>query len=245
MPHYLSKKNATLGHRLTQHYIDKTYYLLGCCNCDLRKSFCLFTTSIAFVCYFMILSILWLFRMKPRLADPSFRPQRIDILATMDNFLNLLRIRYSSPLFRLRTANAIEVRYFKFHHYIKLLHQLVHDTEVLNHLKKYFLSATNYFQHVNQHEFWSIKFSSVNNYNHHHWQLSLLLIWVIVFQALRPWYFNFRCHLQQRVRFHNTGPSLVSGVIVMSIEDGHDGFPGLSQLDPMYVKTYCNFVFDD
>ncbi|KEH43309.1 alpha-1,6-glucosidase, pullulanase-type protein [Medicago truncatula] len=84
--------------------------------------------------------------MKPRLADPSFRPQRIDILATMDNFLNLLRIRYSSALFRLRTANAI----------------------------------------------------------------------------------------QQRVRFHNTGPSLVSGVIVMSIEDGHDGFPGLSQLDPIY-----------
>jgi hypothetical protein len=52
--------------------------------------------------------------------------------------------------------------------------------------------------------------------------------------------FNFRCHLQQRVRFHNTGPSLAYGVIVMSIEDGHDGFPGLSQLDPMYVKTYCN-----
>ncbi|KAJ1435800.1 Glycosyl hydrolase, all-beta [Sesbania bispinosa] len=83
---------------------------------------------------------------KPRLADPSFKPQKIDILATVDNFLNLLRIRYSSPLFRLRTANAI----------------------------------------------------------------------------------------QQRVRFHNTGPSLVYGVIVMSIEDGHDGFPGLSQLDPIY-----------
>jgi hypothetical protein len=84
--------------------------------------------------------------MKPRLADPSFRPQKTDILATMENFLNLLRIRYSSPLFRLRTANAI----------------------------------------------------------------------------------------QQRVRFHNTGPSLAYGVIVMSIEDGHDGFPGLSQLDPIY-----------
>ncbi|CAL5209034.1 unnamed protein product [Lathyrus oleraceus] len=83
---------------------------------------------------------------QPRLADPSFRPQRSDILATMDNFLNLLRIRYSSPLFRLRTANAI----------------------------------------------------------------------------------------QQRVRFHNTGPSLAYGVIVMSIEDGHDGFPGLSQLDSIY-----------
>lgn len=31
----------------------------------------------------------------------------------------------------------------------------------------------------------------------------------------------------------------------MSIEDGHDGFPGLSQLDPMYVKTFGNFSFDD
>ncbi|RDX83602.1 Pullulanase 1, chloroplastic, partial [Mucuna pruriens] len=83
---------------------------------------------------------------KQRLANPSFRPQNIDILATMDNFLNLLRIRYSSPLFRLKTANAI----------------------------------------------------------------------------------------QQRVRFHNTGPTWVCGVIVMSIEDGHDSFPGLSQLDPIY-----------
>ncbi|CAJ1976616.1 unnamed protein product [Sphenostylis stenocarpa] len=83
---------------------------------------------------------------KPRLANPSFRPQKIDILATLDNFLNLLRIRYSSPLFRLKTADAI----------------------------------------------------------------------------------------QQRVSFHNTGPSWVCGVIVMSIEDGNDGFPGLSQLDPIY-----------
>ncbi|OIW01726.1 hypothetical protein TanjilG_03864 [Lupinus angustifolius] len=83
---------------------------------------------------------------KPRLADPSFRPQKIHIHAAVENFLNLLRIRYSSPLFCLRTANAI----------------------------------------------------------------------------------------QQRVRFHNTGPSWVGGVIVMSIEDGHDGFPGLSQLDPIY-----------
>ncbi|KAF7820192.1 pullulanase 1, chloroplastic [Senna tora] len=83
---------------------------------------------------------------KPRLADPSFKPEKSDILTTLENFLNLLRIRYSSPLFRLRTANAI----------------------------------------------------------------------------------------QERVRFHNTGPSWVQGVIVMSIEDGYDGFPGLSQLDPMY-----------
>ncbi|XP_062156540.1 pullulanase 1, chloroplastic [Alnus glutinosa] len=83
---------------------------------------------------------------KPRLADPSFNPQRSHILAAVDNFSNLLCIRYSSPLFRLTTANAI----------------------------------------------------------------------------------------QERVRFHNTGPSWVPGVIVMSIEDGHEGVPGLSQLDPTY-----------
>ncbi|KAI5346028.1 hypothetical protein L3X38_013907 [Prunus dulcis] len=83
---------------------------------------------------------------KPRLADPSFKPQKSHIIAAVENFSNLLRIRYSSPLFRLRTANAI----------------------------------------------------------------------------------------QERVRFHNTGPSLVPGVIVMSIEDGHEGVPGLSQLDPIY-----------
>ncbi|XP_035548009.1 pullulanase 1, chloroplastic isoform X3 [Juglans regia] len=83
---------------------------------------------------------------KPRLADPSFKPQRVHILAAVDNFLNLLRIRYSSPLFRLRTANAI----------------------------------------------------------------------------------------QERVHFHNTGPSGAPGVIVMSIQDGHEGVPGLSQLDPTY-----------
>ncbi|KAM1161934.1 hypothetical protein ACFX13_001081 [Malus domestica] len=84
--------------------------------------------------------------MKPRLADPSFKPQKSHILAALENFSNLLRIRYTSPLFRLRTANAI----------------------------------------------------------------------------------------QERVRFHNTGPSLVPGVIVMSIEDGHEGVPGLSQLDPIF-----------
>ncbi|XAR52318.1 Limit dextrinase [Bertholletia excelsa] len=83
---------------------------------------------------------------KPRLADPSFKPQRKHILAAVENFLNVLQIRYSSPLFRLRTANAI----------------------------------------------------------------------------------------QQRVRFHNTGPSWMPGVIVMSIEDGHQGVPGLSQLDPTH-----------
>lgn len=83
---------------------------------------------------------------KPRLADPSYKPQRSHILAAVENFLNLLQIRYSSPLFRLKTANAV----------------------------------------------------------------------------------------QRRVQFHNNGPSLVPGVIVMSIEDGHEGIPGLSQLDPVY-----------
>ncbi|PON33464.1 Glycoside hydrolase [Parasponia andersonii] len=83
---------------------------------------------------------------KPRLADPLFKPQRSHILSAVENFSDLLRIRYSSPLFRLRTENAV----------------------------------------------------------------------------------------QERVRFHNTGSSSIPGVIVMSIEDGHEGLPGLSQLDPIY-----------
>lgn len=83
---------------------------------------------------------------RPRLADPSFKPQKNHILAAINNFLDVLQIRYSSPLFRLTTANAI----------------------------------------------------------------------------------------QERVRFHNTGPSWVPGVIVMSFEDGHRGVPGLTQLDPTY-----------
>ncbi|GLT88823.1 hypothetical protein SLE2022_068320 [Rubroshorea leprosula] len=91
---------------------------------------------------------------QPRLADPSFKPQKSHILAAVENFVNVLCIRYSSPLFRLRTANAI----------------------------------------------------------------------------------------QERVRFHNTGPSLIPGVIVMSIEDGHEGFPGLSQLDPTY--SYVVVIFN-
>ncbi|KAL6123943.1 hypothetical protein ACLB2K_076459 [Fragaria x ananassa] len=84
--------------------------------------------------------------MKPRLAEPSFKPQKSHIHAAVENFSDLLHIRYSSPLFRLRTANAI----------------------------------------------------------------------------------------QERLRFHNTGPSSVPGLILMSIEDGHEGLPGLSQLDPIY-----------
>ncbi|KAI3793482.1 hypothetical protein L1987_36101 [Smallanthus sonchifolius] len=84
---------------------------------------------------------------KPRLASPSFKPHKNHIISALESFQNLLRIRYSSILFRLRTANAI----------------------------------------------------------------------------------------QERVRFHNTGPSHVPGVIVMSIEDGHEGIPGLTLLDPIYA----------
>ncbi|XP_022765473.1 pullulanase 1, chloroplastic isoform X2 [Durio zibethinus] len=91
---------------------------------------------------------------QPRLADPSFKPQRSHILAAVENFTNILRIRYSSPLFHLMTANAI----------------------------------------------------------------------------------------QERVRFHNTGPSWVPGVIVMSIEDGNEGVPGLSQLDPIF--SYIVVIFN-
>ncbi|KAI7983457.1 Callose synthase 2 [Camellia lanceoleosa] len=39
------------------------------------------------------------FRIKPRLADPSFKPESSHILAAVENFLNVLQIRYSSPLF--------------------------------------------------------------------------------------------------------------------------------------------------
>ncbi|KAM7268571.1 hypothetical protein ACFE04_010737 [Oxalis oulophora] len=83
---------------------------------------------------------------KPRLANPAYKPEKSNILAAVDNFTDLLRIRYSSPLFRLTTANAI----------------------------------------------------------------------------------------QERVRFHNNGTSWVPGVIVMSIEDGQEDDPRLSQLDPVY-----------
>lgn len=88
------------------------------------------------------------------MADPSFKPQKSHILAALENFSDVLRIRYSSPLFRLRTANSI----------------------------------------------------------------------------------------QERIRFHNTGPSAVPGVIVMSIEDGREGVPGLSQLDSNY--SYIVVIFN-
>lgn len=45
--------------------------------------------------------------------------------------------------------------------------------------------------------------------------------------------------IQERVRFHNTGSSSIPGVIVMSLEDGHDGVPGITQLDPMLVIHKC------
>ncbi|GAB2222658.1 hypothetical protein Droror1_Dr00016778 [Drosera rotundifolia] len=83
---------------------------------------------------------------QPRLANPTFKPQMSHIVAAVENFVSLLQIRYSSPLFRLSTADEIK----------------------------------------------------------------------------------------ERVRFHNTGPSSVPGVIVMSIEDGNAGTQGICQLDPKY-----------
>nr|CAD1843930.1 unnamed protein product [Ananas comosus var. bracteatus] len=50
---------------------------------------------------------------KPRLANPSFKPEKRHILAALDNFVDLLKIRYS-PLFRLGTANSIQER-VRFH----------------------------------------------------------------------------------------------------------------------------------
>jgi pullulanase-type alpha-1,6-glucosidase len=48
--------------------------------------------------------------MRPRLADPRLRPTPGDIAWTRDAFLDLLRIRSSSTLFRLRSAADIEAR---------------------------------------------------------------------------------------------------------------------------------------
>ncbi|KAK9755442.1 hypothetical protein RND81_01G025500 [Saponaria officinalis] len=91
---------------------------------------------------------------RERLANPSYKPDKNHIVAAVENFTNLLQIRYSSPLFRLRTVKDI----------------------------------------------------------------------------------------QDRVRFHNNGPSGVPGVIVMSIEDGRAGASGLSQLDPkfQYIVVIIN-----
>ncbi|MBA0659972.1 hypothetical protein Goklo_012044 [Gossypium klotzschianum] len=112
---------------------------------------------------------------QPRLADPSFKPQRSHILAAVENFTDVLCIRYSSPLFRLRTANAIQLPFVTLR---------THHSETED-------------------------------------------------QRLLP---------PERVRFHNTGPSWVPGFIVMSIEDGNEGIPGLSQLDPIF--SYIVVVFN-
>ncbi|CAN6234327.1 unnamed protein product [Urochloa humidicola] len=92
--------------------------------------------------------------MKPRLENPSFKPTKDHILAALDNFVDILKIRYSSPLFRLTTASDIE----------------------------------------------------------------------------------------QRVHFHNTGPSLVPGVIIMSIEDARNDAHEMAQLDKNFscVVTVFN-----
>ncbi|XP_056684063.1 pullulanase 1, chloroplastic isoform X2 [Spinacia oleracea] len=91
---------------------------------------------------------------KKRLANPSYKPDKNHIIAAVENFTNLLQIRYSSPLFRLRSAKDIE----------------------------------------------------------------------------------------DRVRFHNNVPSWIPGLIAMSIEDGHAGAPGLSQIDPkfQYIVVIIN-----
>ncbi|KAA3453437.1 Pullulanase 1, chloroplastic-like protein [Gossypium australe] len=124
---------------------------------------------------------------QPRLADPSFKPQRSHILAAVENFKDVLRIRYSSPLFRLRTANAIQVR------------KAIYD-------------------------FCFTRFS--------------LRFYDIVVELNQ----GYSLCSQERVRFHNTGPSWVPGFIVMSIEDGNEGIPGLSQLDPVF--SYIVVVFN-
>lgn len=48
--------------------------------------------------------------MRSLLSNPSLKPSKKHILAAMANFQELLRIRFSSPLFRLKTANAIQAR---------------------------------------------------------------------------------------------------------------------------------------
>jgi hypothetical protein len=48
--------------------------------------------------------------MRPLLADPALRADRTAILATRDRFEELLRIRRSSPLLRLRTGAEVQAR---------------------------------------------------------------------------------------------------------------------------------------
>ncbi|EPS70961.1 hypothetical protein M569_03797, partial [Genlisea aurea] len=51
---------------------------------------------------------------RARLGDPAFKPRTSHILAALDNFCTLIGIRYSSPLFRLKTASEILER-VRFH----------------------------------------------------------------------------------------------------------------------------------
>jgi pullulanase len=48
--------------------------------------------------------------MRSLLGNPSLKPSKKHILAALANFEEFLSIRFSSPLFRLKTANAIQVR---------------------------------------------------------------------------------------------------------------------------------------
>ncbi|KAG6500210.1 hypothetical protein ZIOFF_040052 [Zingiber officinale] len=112
---------------------------------------------------------------QPRLANPSFKPEKHHILAAVDNFVDLLKIRYSSPLFRLRTANAIQVQLFTT------------DITYLSGVRSY-----------------------TNVYG-------------------------------ERLHFHNTGPSWVQGIIIMSIEDGDAEKPGMAQIDPVYSLVVVLF----
>ncbi len=48
--------------------------------------------------------------MRPRLANPRLKPSPAEIAWTRAAFLDLLRIRSSSTLFRLRTGDDVEAR---------------------------------------------------------------------------------------------------------------------------------------
>jgi len=52
--------------------------------------------------------------MQPLLADPSLDPGRSDLRRTFDHFREMLRIRRSSPLFRLRTGDEVKT-HLRFH----------------------------------------------------------------------------------------------------------------------------------
>jgi pullulanase len=48
--------------------------------------------------------------MRPLLADESLQASEADILANVNSFRDMLRVRYSTPLFRLQTADEIMQR---------------------------------------------------------------------------------------------------------------------------------------